>query len=38
MDIKEKIERIVSDILSDRYGCKITIHFEPKETIQEGNQ
>lgn len=33
MEIKEKIERIISEILSDRYGYKITIHFVPKDNI-----
>lgn len=28
--MKKKIEEILSDILSEKYGCKVTLHFEPK--------
>lgn len=31
MDLKTKIEKILSEILSDKYECKVTLHFEKKE-------
>lgn len=31
-DLKTRIERILSEILSDKHGCQITIHFERKDT------
>lgn len=31
MDLKEKIEKLLSEILSDKYDAKITLKFEPKE-------
>lgn len=31
MDMKTRIDHVLSDILSDRYGCKVTIRFVPKE-------
>lgn len=30
-DLKTRIERVLSEILSDKYDCKVTLHFEPKE-------
>ena len=27
-DLKSKIEKILSEILSDKYECKVTLHFE----------
>lgn len=27
MDLKEKIEKLLSDILSDKYECKVTLRF-----------
>lgn len=27
-DVKSKIEKILSDILSDKYECKVTLSFE----------
>ena len=27
-ELKSKIEKILSDILSDKYECKVTLHFE----------
>lgn len=32
MELKSKIERILSEILSDKYECKVTLHFEKKVT------
>lgn len=31
MDLKERIERVLSDILSDKYDCKVELRFESKE-------
>lgn len=28
MDVKDKISAILSDILSDKHGCKVQISFE----------
>lgn len=30
-DLKSRIEKVLSEILSDKHGCKITIRFERKE-------
>ena len=32
MDLKPKIEKILSEILSDRHECKIALRFEKKVT------
>lgn len=31
MTLKEKIEKLISEILSEQYECKVTLHFEPKQ-------
>jgi hypothetical protein len=31
MDLKTRIEKVLSEILSDKYYCKVTLHFEKKE-------
>ena len=31
MELKDRIEKVLSEILSDKYECKVTIHFEKKE-------
>lgn len=31
MDLKEKIEKLLSEILSDKYDCKITLKFGKKQ-------
>lgn len=31
MDLKSRIEKVLSDILSDKYECKVQIRFEKKE-------
>lgn len=31
-DLKGRIEKILSEILSDKHECKVTIKFERKET------
>lgn len=30
MDLKSKIEKILSEILSDRHECKVILRFEKK--------
>lgn len=31
MDLKEKIEKVLSEILSDKYECKVTLRFEKRK-------
>lgn len=31
MDLKTRIEQILSEILSDKHDCKVTLRFEKKE-------
>jgi hypothetical protein len=31
MSLKERIENVLSEILSDKHGVKVTLHFEPKD-------
>lgn len=33
-DLKDRIARVLSEILSDKYDCKITIRFVPVEEIE----
>lgn len=35
-ELKEKIELILSDILSAKYDCKVTLRFEPKGGEDDG--
>jgi hypothetical protein len=35
MELKEKIEKILSEILSDKYDCKVTLHFEKRTETDE---
>ena len=35
MDLKERIEKVLSEILSDKYDCNITLKFVPKERTFE---
>ena len=30
MTVKEKIEKLLSEILSDKYECKVTLKFEKR--------
>lgn len=30
MDLKERIERVLSEILSDKHDCKVELRFEEK--------
>lgn len=32
MDLKNKIEKILSDILSDKHECRVQLRFEKKVT------
>lgn len=34
MELKERIEKVLSEILSDKYECKITLRFVPKNGKQ----
>lgn len=29
--LRERIEKVLSEILSDKHDCKITLHFVPKD-------
>lgn len=33
-DLKDRIARVLSEILSDKYDAKITIRFEPKDEAE----
>ena len=33
--LKTRIERVLSEILSDKHDCKITLKFAPKERTKE---
>ena len=35
MELKERIEKVLSEILSDKHECKVTLRFEPKEKHYE---
>lgn len=35
MDLKTRIEQVLSEILSDKYDCKVTLHFEKKEANKD---
>lgn len=37
MDLKEKIEKLLSDILSDKYECKVNLRFG-RSTDEEKNK
>lgn len=37
MELKTKIEKILSEILSDKYDCKVTLHFEKRTEPDEKN-
>ena len=34
MSLKERIEKVLSEILSDKYECRVTLHFEPAPAEQ----
>lgn len=35
MDLKERIERVLSEILSDKHDCKVELRFEKKEENEQ---
>lgn len=35
-ELKSKIEKVLSEILSDKYECKVTLRFEKKGATNEG--
>ena len=35
MDLKTRIENLLSEILSDKYEMKVTIHFEKRDQSKE---
>lgn len=37
MDLKTRIEQVLSEILSDKYECKVTLRFEKKEGCSVSN-
>ena len=37
-DLKGRIERVLSEILSDKYDCNITLKFVPKEGEQRNEK
>lgn len=32
--LKSRIEQVLSEILSDKYECKVTLHFEKREASE----
>ena len=34
MTLKEKIEKVLSEILSDKHACKVTVQFQKKVTTK----
>lgn len=37
MDLKTRIEKVLSDILSDKYDCKVVLRFEKKARCSASN-
>lgn len=37
MELKERIERVLAEILADKYDCKVVLRFE-KEGAKHGNK
>lgn len=37
-DLKSRIAQVMSEILSDKYDCNITLKFVPKEGVDEDEQ
>ena len=35
MDLKMRIEKVLSEILSDMYDCEVKLHFEKKEATND---
>ena len=36
--LKGRIERVLSEILSDKYDCKVTLKFVPKERAENDGE
>lgn len=36
-DLKDRIARVLSEILSDKYDAQITLRFVPKEGAEDGD-
>lgn len=34
--LRERIEKVLSEILSDKHDCKVTLHFVPKDQKGDG--
>ena len=34
MTLKEKIEKVLSEILSDKHECKVTLKFQKQVTVE----
>lgn len=34
--LRERIERVLSEILSDKHDCKVTLRFVPKDSKGDG--
>lgn len=37
MDLKRRIEQVLSEILSDKYECKVTLRFEKNEAREKSH-
>ena len=37
-DLKTRIEKVLSEIYSDIYGCKVTLHFEKRTERTERDE
>lgn len=37
-DLKDRIARVLSEILSDKYDCQITGRFVPKEGVEANEE
>ena len=37
MDLKQRIELVLSDILSDKYDCKVVLRFERRQEDEKTN-
>lgn len=38
MDLKTRIEQVLSEIYSDKYDCKVTLKFMPREKYERIKQ
>lgn len=35
--LRDRIEKVLSEILSDKHDCKVTLHFVPKDSKRSDN-